>query len=106
MLKLLKRVLGKGSRTRQYPYEKFAPPAAFRGRPEARQHGCERCGRCAVDCPAHALSLVPEGLQLDLSRCMFCGECARVCPEHITMGKEFELAVRDREELKVVLVHG
>jgi formate hydrogenlyase subunit 6/NADH:ubiquinone oxidoreductase subunit I len=106
MLRLFRRVLGKDSRTRHYPKEAFVPPAKFRGRPEALTGGCDRCGGCATVCPAGALALVPEGLQLDLSRCVFCGECARACPEHIVMGKEFELAARDRGELKVVLVHG
>ena len=106
MRNLLRRMFGYGSRTVPYPMEAFVPPAAFIGRPEADLDGCDRCGRCAAACPAGSLSLVDEGLQLDLGSCIFCGECARICPEHITMGKDFELAARGREELKVVFARG
>lgn len=106
MRKLLRRVFGNESRTVPYPSRELAPPDAFLGCPVADMNGCERCGRCVDACPAGSLSLIDEGLQLDLGSCIFCGECAHVCPEHITMGKDFELAARSREELKVVFVRG
>lgn len=106
MLELLRRVLGKGCRTVRYPHEAFMPPSASMGRPEVDLDGCDMCGRCASACPSSSLTLIDEGIQLDLSSCIFCGECARICPDHITMGKEFELAAKSRDGLKVVFARG
>ncbi len=35
---------------------------------------------CLSACPADALTLTPQGMQIDRQRCTACGECAWVCP--------------------------
>jgi dissimilatory sulfite reductase (desulfoviridin) alpha/beta subunit len=32
-------------------------------------------------CPTGALSIVDEGLQVDLAVCAYCGECEEICPK-------------------------
>jgi len=93
-------------RTMPYPGREVALPNGYMGLPVADVRGCDRCGRCVESCPASCLALVEEGLQMDLGACIFCGECARACPDRIVMGKEFELASRNRGDLKVVFRHG
>jgi len=46
-----------------------------------------------------AVQATPEGLRVDLSRCMQCGLCAEVCPEAIQMRPDFELAARQQPDL-------
>jgi len=106
ILKLLRRLLGRRSRTIQYPIEQPIIPAEFMGCPEADMNRCDRCDQCIASCPVSALDFVDEGLQLDLSLCVFCGECARVCPECIVMSDKFELASKSKEGLKVVFTYG
>ena len=35
---------------------------------------------CLRVCPENALSLTPEGMQIDRKRCTVCGKCAQACP--------------------------
>lgn len=107
MFKFLKLgVLKRGVQTRRYPQEKAEPYDAFMGLPVVNMAECDRCGRCVTVCPVQAITMLPEGMEISLERCIFCGACADACPEAITMGKEFELASRSRERLKVVYRHG
>jgi NAD-dependent dihydropyrimidine dehydrogenase PreA subunit len=43
-------------------------------------NGCNGCGRCVQECPAHAISLVDQKAHLDQDKCILCGYCAPVCP--------------------------
>ncbi len=107
MLEFLKLgLMKKGVQTKEYPREPYVPFSAFMGSPVIDAAGCDRCGRCAAVCPAGAISLVPEGIEVSLERCVFCATCAGECPGHISMSKEFELAARKREDLRVVFRHG
>ena len=100
--------------TRQYPEEKWTPPASFRGRPVlVEQNGVERCvacGLCARVCPALAIEVqgsetelwkerYPVKFEINMLRCIFCGFCEEVCPEEaIVMSKDFELVFTSQED--------
>jgi NADH-quinone oxidoreductase subunit I len=93
--------------TRQYPEERWNPPASFRGRPVlVEEDGAERCvacGLCARVCPALAIEVQagetelarerhPVTFEINMLRCIFCGFCEEACPEEaIVMSDEYEL---------------
>jgi NADH-quinone oxidoreductase subunit I len=100
--------------TRQYPEERWNPPASFRGRPVlVEEDGVERCvacGLCARVCPALAIEVqgaetelekerYPELFEINMLRCIFCGFCEEACPEEaIVMSDEYELVFTDTED--------
>jgi NADH-quinone oxidoreductase subunit I len=100
--------------TRQYPEERWNPPASFRGRPVlVEENGVERCvacGLCARVCPALAIEVqaaetelekerYPERFEINMLRCIFCGFCEEACPEEaIVMSDEYELAFQNVED--------
>lgn len=100
--------------TRQYPEERWNPPAAFRGRPVlVEEDGVERCvacGLCARVCPALAIEVqasetelpkerYPVRFEINMLRCIFCGFCEEACPEEaIIMSDEYELVFRNTED--------
>jgi Ni,Fe-hydrogenase III small subunit len=60
-------------------------------------------------CPVGAISeRTDQGsryVALDLARCVFCGRCAEEpWSDAITMGREFELAARSRDDLRIEVV--
>ena len=93
--------------TRQYPEERWNPPASYRGRPVlVQEDGVERCvacGLCSRVCPALAIEVqasetelekerYPERFEINMLRCIFCGFCEEACPEEaIIMSDEYEL---------------
>ena len=102
--------------TIQYPDERRDMAERFRGIPSLRTDPdtgealCVACGLCARICPTSCLEMnvIPseEGDRelgefiLKAGRCMWCGLCSQVCPvDAITMSKEFELSVQDRDGL-------
>ena len=102
--------------TIQCPDEKRDMAARFRGLPSLRSDPdtgealCVACGLCARICPTTCLEMnvIPseEGDRelgefiLRSGRCLFCGLCAQVCPvDAITMSREYELSVTDRDGL-------
>ncbi len=102
--------------TIQYPDEKREMAPRFRGLPSLRADPetgealCVACGLCARICPTSCLEMhvVPseEGDRelgefiLRSGRCMFCGLSSQVCPvDAITMSREYELSVQDRDGL-------
>ncbi len=90
-----------GHRTLPYPKTLPALPERFRGRPEFTKGACaEDCRACALACPTEAVRLGPEGLRLDLGRCLFCAACADACPpQALRFTGDHRLAARLREEL-------
>jgi NADH-quinone oxidoreductase subunit I len=100
--------------TRQYPEERWNPPASFRGRPVlVEEQGVERCvacGLCARVCPALAIEVqasetdlpkerYPVSFEINMLRCIFCGFCEEVCPEEaIVMSDEYELVFTRPQE--------
>jgi NADH-quinone oxidoreductase subunit I len=111
--------------TVQYPEEKVAYPARFRGlhRLMLRDDGevrCVACMMCPTVCPAHCITIVPEEtpdgriekrpkiFEIDELRCVVCGLCAEACPcdairmdtmEHAKPTYRRTDAVLDKEEL-------
>jgi NADH-quinone oxidoreductase subunit I len=101
---------------RQYPEERWVPPAVFRGRPVlVAEDGtgverCVGCGLCARVCPPLAIQVQASETELDkerypvlfeinMLRCIFCGLCEEVCPEEaIVMSKDFELTFTDTKD--------
>jgi Ni,Fe-hydrogenase III small subunit/formate hydrogenlyase subunit 6/NADH:ubiquinone oxidoreductase subunit I len=59
------------------------------------------CHECVSVCPTEAITRrAPQGIALDLGRCLFCAECVMACPHGaITQTNDHRLAVRRREDL-------
>ena len=90
-----------GVLTTHYPDRSDSLAPAFRGRPTIDQARCHdgACDAAVAICPTQALQSTPQGLRLDLGRCIQCGLCAEVCPQAIRMTPDFELAVRRQCDL-------
>ena len=106
MLRILINALRTGVVTTRYPAEPSVPPERFRGAPVLRPGA--HLPPPSV-CPSGALSehLDADGrrVELDLARCVFCGRCAEdPWTDAITMGREFELAARSRDDLRIEVV--
>jgi Ni,Fe-hydrogenase III small subunit/formate hydrogenlyase subunit 6/NADH:ubiquinone oxidoreductase subunit I len=106
MIRILVNALRTGVVTTRYPAEPSLPPERFRGAPALRPGS--RLPPPAV-CPTGALSerFDAEGrhVALDLARCVFCGRCAEdPWADAINMGRDFELAARSRDDLRIEVV--
>jgi hydrogenase-4 component H len=105
MVNLIRRGVRSGVVMTTYPAVPEPAPPAFRGQVLLRTERCTGDGACARDCPSEAIIVTgkPDGgwtWQLDDARCIFCGLCAEVCPTSaILMSNEFELSVRNRDDL-------
>lgn len=101
--------------TRQYPEERWEPEGSYRGRPVLVQEEngtgrCVACGLCSRMCPAMAIYVEAEEVELenerrpkvfeiDMLRCIFCGNCEEVCPEEaIVMSKDYDIVFLNRED--------
>jgi NADH-quinone oxidoreductase subunit I len=107
--------------TQQYPEnrETLQMLARFRGhvvmvRDDQGDHCCTGCGICEKACPNGTISVLTtkdiSGRKVlgkyiyRLSQCTLCNLCVESCPYGaIAMGKDFELAVYDREQLTFIL---
>jgi Ni,Fe-hydrogenase III small subunit/formate hydrogenlyase subunit 6/NADH:ubiquinone oxidoreductase subunit I len=103
MLRILINAIRTGVVTTRYPAEPSVPPSRFRGAPQL--HPGTHLPPPSV-CPTGAISeRVDAGgrrVALDLARCVFCGRCAEdPWADAITMGREFELAARARDDLRL-----
>ena len=108
--------------TMQYPEEKWAVPADYRGAPYLvrDQEGstkCVSCQLCEFVCPPKAIKITPPGpggppadrtnaekmpleFEINMLRCIFCGLCQEVCPEEaIFLQKDYSLTGTSREEM-------
>jgi Ni,Fe-hydrogenase III small subunit/formate hydrogenlyase subunit 6/NADH:ubiquinone oxidoreductase subunit I len=106
MLRIVLNALRTGVVTTRYPAEPAVAPDRFRGAPVLRPGS--RLPPPAV-CPAGALSERFDGsgrhVALDLARCVFCGRCAEdPWQGAVTMGRDFELAARRRDDLRIEVV--
>ena len=107
--------------TQQYPEnrETLQMMARFRGHvslilDDKGEHCCVACGICERACPNGTISILAtkavSGRKIlgqyiyRFSQCTLCNLCIESCPYGaIAMGKEFEFAVYDREELTFIL---
>lgn len=106
MLRIVMNALRTGVVTTRYPAEPAGAPDRFRGAPVLRAGS--RLPPPAV-CPVGALSERFDGgarhVALDLARCVFCGRCAEdPWEDAVTMGRDFELAARSREDMRIEVV--
>lgn len=101
MLRILSARLHQGHRTVKYPAVEPEMPERFRGLPVLDSTRCpEGCSACEDACATNAVRATPDGLRLDLGRCLFCNDCVEACPEGaITHSRDYQLAVRSREHL-------
>ena len=107
--------------TQQYPEnrESLQMMERFRGHlamihDENNQHRCTGCGICEKACPNGTISVLTTkdlaGRKVlgryiyRLSQCTLCNLCTESCPfGAITMGRDFELATYDRQQLTFIL---
>jgi NADH-quinone oxidoreductase subunit I len=101
--------------TINYPYEKNAISARFKGEHALRRYPngeerCIACKLCEAVCPAQAITIEAEPREdgarrtkrydIDMTKCIYCGLCEEACPvDAIVEGPNFEFAVETREEL-------
>jgi Ni,Fe-hydrogenase III small subunit/formate hydrogenlyase subunit 6/NADH:ubiquinone oxidoreductase subunit I len=106
MLRIVLNALRTGVVTTRYPAEPSVPPDRFRGAPVLRA-GSHLPPPSA--CPAGAISErfdeAGRHVALDLARCVFCGRCAAdPWKDAVAMGRDFELAARRRDDLRIEVV--
>ena len=104
MLRTVMHSLRDGVVTTRYPDVPVEPPKRFRGAPTPVIGRPFSALPAASVCPTGAIAAGenPAAYTIDLSRCIFCGLCADEPPEGtITIGRDFELSARRREDLLV-----
>jgi Ni,Fe-hydrogenase III small subunit/formate hydrogenlyase subunit 6/NADH:ubiquinone oxidoreductase subunit I len=115
MLRILFNTLSAKVVTTRYPAEPSVPPDRFRGMPRLSmlRPGSDLPPPSA--CPVGALSESFVGgpddahhvrhVALDLGQCVFCGRCAEdLWAGAVSMGRDFELAARSRDDLRIEVV--
>ena len=107
MLRIVLNALRTGVVTTRYPAEPSVQPERFRGAPVLRRGSSLPP---PTVCPSGALSEHLDAgcrrVALDLARCVFCGRCAEdPWAGAITMGRDFELAARRRDDLRIEVVN-
>jgi hydrogenase-4 component H len=101
----LRRAFRADNVTTTYPDVAEPAPLSYRGQVQLLADRCIGDGACARVCPSEAIAVtaMPDAgwrWELDDARCVFCGLCAEVCPTTaILLSNEFELSVRDRDDL-------
>ena len=105
MVNALRRAFRADCVTTEYPDVAEPAPLTYRGLVQLLADRCIGDGACARVCPSEAITVtaMPDkgwAWELDDARCVFCGLCAEACPTTaILLSNEFELSVRDRDDL-------
>ncbi|HEX3046066.1 MAG TPA: NADH-quinone oxidoreductase subunit NuoB [Bacillota bacterium] len=102
MFDILRKMIQYPRVTLKYPKKPFEAPL-ITGKPEISPVRCNLCGECIQRCPSQAIvtSETAPKIGINLDECIFCSLCAEVCKaKAITMVKEFELAQKDRQDLR------
>ncbi len=106
MLRIILNALRTGVVTTRYPAEPSVPPDRFRGAPVLRPgSGLPPPSVCPTGALSERFDAGRRHVALDLARCVFCGRCAEdPWTGAITMGRDFELAARCRDDLRIEVV--
>ena len=113
--KMIKQVLEsifKKPATTQYPFKKAEMPDRFRGKIVFHPGLCIGCKICVKDCPSGAIIIRDVGqkkfeAEIDMGKCIYCAQCVDSCPKKaLESTKEFELAVLDRNKLRIIFNAG
>ncbi|MBI4369509.1 MAG: NADH-quinone oxidoreductase subunit NuoB [Elusimicrobia bacterium] len=101
MLKEIIARLKQGHQTIDFPGQEPSLPERFRGIPAIDRSKCPQgCRDCVEACPTDAIGHGPNGVRVDLGRCLFCVECVQACPQNaIVYTKNFRMAARQRNDL-------
>jgi NADH-quinone oxidoreductase subunit I len=120
-LKTTWRHLVKPKQTLEYPEQRPAIPAGYRGvptlvkDPQGREK-CVSCQLCEFVCPPKAIRITPgavaagstvehvekapQEFEIDMLRCIYCGMCQEVCPEEaIFLQNQYSMTGYTREEM-------
>ncbi len=106
MLTAILRSLRTGVVTERYPERPARIPERFRGAPQVRSGSLLDALPPPSTCPTGAIALgeAQRRYSVDLARCVFCGRCeGSSAGGGIELGREIELAARDRHGLVVEL---
>lgn len=111
----------RGPITVQYPREKLVLPGRARWAVEMKldehgEHKCTACLACERACPDYIIKIDVatdeernkhiDRWGYDIGACMMCGLCVEACPfDAIRMGKDYELARMNPDELTTALLH-
>ena len=115
------RRLLKPTETLQYPEERPAIPAGYRGVPTLvrdpnGREKCVSCQLCEFVCPPKAIRITPgeipadaptshvekapQAFDIDMLRCIYCGLCQEVCPEEaIFLQNQYSMSGYTRAEM-------
>ncbi len=107
--------------TLEYPEQRPAIPAGYRGVPTLvydpnGREKCVSCQLCEFVCPPKAIRITPgeiasddpnahvekrpEEFKIDMLRCIYCGLCQEVCPEEaIWLQNQYSMTGYTREEM-------
>jgi len=98
MLQVIRERYRQGFRTGAFPKAEPSLPPRFRGLPTIE--GCPpRCRDCAALCPFGACQIRDGKPVIDLGLCLFCSDCKACNQGHITFSNDYQLAVRQRNDL-------
>jgi NADH-quinone oxidoreductase subunit I len=107
--------------TMEYPEQRPAIPAGYRGVPTLvkdpnGREKCVSCQLCEFVCPPKAIRITPgeippgtahehvekapQEFEIDMLRCIYCGMCQEVCPEEaIWLQQQYSMTGYSREEM-------
>jgi len=107
--------------TLEYPEQRPAVPAGYRGVPTLvkdpnGREKCVSCQLCEFVCPPKAIRITPGEIpadspqahvekaprefEIDMLRCIYCGMCQEVCPEEaIWLQSQYSMTGYSREEI-------